>query len=822
MNESQIEPHLQDLTLEEKVSLLAGASFWTTMPIPRLGIPAMKVSDGPNGVRGGGTFSAKDTSAACFPVAISLASTWNTGLMAQIGAALGEEAQSKGVHVLLAPTVNIHRTPLNGRNFECYSEDPYLSARLVVAYIKGLQSKGVSATVKHFVCNDSEFERNSISSDLDERPLREIYLPPFEAAIKEAKSWAVMSSYNKVNGTFVSENAKLLRDILKDEWGFDGLVMSDWGGTYSVADALNNGLDLEMPGPARWRGARLLQAAQTGEVNAEAIDDAARRMLRLIVRTGAQEGDIDHPEHVYDNPAHRALIRTAAAEGMVLLKNAGNVLPLKPEALTSVALIGPNSTTAQMMGGGSAQVNAHYVITPAAGIAAQVGERVELGVEQGCTNYKMLPLLNAQALTRAEGGRGFTETYYDSTDCSGAVTREEQSNEAEKMWLTAFAANGGGEPFSVRRVAQFTPEQSGAHTFSLTSSGLSRLFVDGREVINNWDKQERGDSYFGFGSAEIRANVPMQAGQTYELRVEYGRQLKTILPAMRVGHVPPQDADAIARAVALAQQADVAIVFVGTTGEWETEGYDRAGLGLPGEQNALVEQVAAANPNTVVVLQTGGPVLMPWLNKVAAVVQAWLPGQECGNAIADVLFGRVNPSGKLTQTFPLREQDHPGYLNYPGENGHVRYGEGLFVGYRYYEKKDVATLFPFGFGLSYTQFAYAHLRLSAEKISLNDTISISVDVTNTGERAGQEIVQLYVRDVASRLVRPQKELKGFAKVALAAGETKIVTLTLDKTALAYWDDAQHAWVAEAGEFVVLVGASSQDIRAQANFWLANA
>ena len=335
MNESNITNLLHDLTLEEKVSLLAGASFWGTVPIPRLGIPAMKVSDGPNGVRGGGSFNSKEISSACFPVAISLASTWNTALIGQIGAALGEEAKSKGVHVLLAPTVNIHRTPLNGRNFECYSEDPYLSARLVVAYIVGLQSQGVGATVKHFVCNDSEFQRNSISSDLDERTLREIYLPPFEAAVKEAKSWAVMSSYNKVNGTYVSENAKLLRNILKDEWGFDGLVMSDWGGTYSVSDAVNNGLDLEMPGPSNWRGARLLQAAQTGEAKAEAIDDAVRRMLRLIARTGAQMGDMDRPEKIHDDPAHRALIRQAAAEGMVLLKNAGHVLPLRSEEHTS-------------------------------------------------------------------------------------------------------------------------------------------------------------------------------------------------------------------------------------------------------------------------------------------------------------------------------------------------------------------------------------------------------------------------------------------------------------------------------------------------------
>jgi beta-glucosidase len=812
MTESTIQSLLNDLTLEEKVSLLAGESFWATVPIPRLGIPPLKVSDGPNGVRGGGSLIGKSISSACFPVAISLASSWNTELVAQIGAALAEEARSKSVRVVLGPTTNIHRTPLNGRNFECYSEDPFLSARLVVAYIQGMQNRGVGATVKHFVCNDSEFQRNTISSDLDERPLREIYLPPFEAAVKEAKTWAVMSSYNKVNGTYVSENKTLLRDILKDEWGFDGLVMSDWGGTYSTSEAVNAGLDLEMPGPARWRGEKLLKAAQNGEVSIDAIDDSVRRLLRIIGRTGAQADDVAKPETIDDRPAHRALIRKAAAEGMVLLKNAKNALPLKPDAITSLALIGPNATTAQLMGGGSAQVNAHYRVTPVAGITAQVGQRVELGVEPGCSNYKMLPLFEADGIS-------FHETYFDSPDLSGEATREEQSGDAERMWISAFTASGMANTFSVRRVAQFVPKQSGLHTFSLTSSGLSRLFVDGREVVNNWDKQTRGDSYFGFGSAEVRAEVPLQAGQSYELRMEYGRQATTPLPAARLGYAPPADANAFARAVSLAKSADAAVLFIGTTAEWETEGYDRAGLDLPGEQNALVEQVAAANPNTIVVLQTGGPVTMPWLDKVAAVVQAWLPGQECGNAIADVLFGAVNPSGKLTQTFPQRIQDNPGFINYPGDNGHVRYGEGLFVGYRYYEKKDVPTLFPFGFGLSYTQFAYSNLRLSAEAMRADETLTVSIDVSNTGPRAGQEVVQLYVRDVVASLTRPPKELKGFAKVALEPGETKTVTLSLDKAALSFWDDAKHAWVAEPGEFVALVGASSQHIWAQANFWL---
>src|SRR5262245_7728180 len=379
--EARIDALLLAMTLEEKVALVAGSSMWSTPPFEQLGIPAIKVSDGPNGARGGGSFAGGSVTSACFPVGIALAASWNTELVEQIGQALGQETKSKGAHFLLAPTVNIHRSPLNGRNFECYSEDPYLSARMAVAYITGLQSQGVGATVKHFVGNDSEFERNTISSEIDERTLREIYLPPFEAAVREAGSWAVMSSYNRVNGIYVGENAPILRDILKDEWGFDGIVMSDWFGTKSTIDAANNGLDLEMPGPPQWRGERLLAAAEAGEVDLAAIDESVRRMLRIITRAGAFERPELRPEQAIDRPEHRTLLRAAAAEGVVLLKNAGDILPVDLDRLTSIAIIGPNAKTAQIMGGGSAQVNAHYAVTPFDGIVAQAGERVELEYE---------------------------------------------------------------------------------------------------------------------------------------------------------------------------------------------------------------------------------------------------------------------------------------------------------------------------------------------------------------------------------------------------------------------------------------------------------
>ncbi|GAB4446574.1 MAG: glycoside hydrolase family 3 C-terminal domain-containing protein [Anaerolineae bacterium] len=626
-----------------------------------------------------------------------------------------------------------------------------------------------------------------------------------------------MSGYNKVNGTYAGDNPVLLRRILKDEWGFDGVVMSDWFAHHSLT-SVESGLDLEMPGPARERGEKLVQAVRSGQVSAEAVKESARRMLRLIARVGAFDDPTIPDEQALDRAEHRALIRRAGAEGIVLLKNEG-VLPLDKQALTTLAVIGPNAKTAQIMGGGSAQVNAHYRVSPLEGIMAQAGEAVEIGYEPGCTNYKYLPLLSSRQLVSLEGQPGLSAEYFNSLDLSGPVVLRKQTPETELMWFDAAAPGVNLAHFSARFTSRLTPEASGEHHFSLVSAGLSRLFVNGQLVVDNWDAWQPGDSYFTFGSREATGVVEFQAGQSYDLVIEYSRQNSPILAAMRVGMFQPLGDEAIDRAVALAATADVAVICAGLTGEWDSEGQDRPHMDLVGRQNELIARVAAANPRTVVVLQTGGPVTMPWLDQVAGVMQAWYPGQECGNAIADVLFGEVNPSGKLPQTFPVRLEDNPAFINYPGENGRVRYGEGIFVGYRYYEKKRVEPLFPFGFGLSYTSFAYANLRLSAEAITPDGQLTVNVDVTNTGQRPGQEVVQLYVHDVTASLARPPKELKGFAKVALAPGETKTVTLTLDRQALAYWDDAQQAWVAEAGEFEVLLGSSAQDIQAQARFRL---
>jgi beta-glucosidase len=817
--EARIDRLLQAMTLEEQVALLAGESFWLTVPIERLKIPAIKVSDGPNGARGGGALVG-GVRAACFPVGIALAASWNTALVAEIGQALAEEALSKGARVLLAPTVNIHRSTLNGRNFECYSEDPYLSAQLAVAYINGLQSRGVGATVKHYVGNESEFQRMTISSEIDERTLREIYLPPFEAAVKDAQAWAVMAAYNRVNGISASEHRALLTDLLKNEWSFDGVVMSDWFATYSTAEALNAGLDLEMPGPSRYRGEKLVTAVTQGQVSPDAIKESARRVLRLIARVGAFDDPTIPEERADDRPEHRALIRRAAAEGIVLLTNNG-VLPLDSKSGQKLAIIGPNAKTAQIMGGGSAQVNAHYRVSPWDGIQARLGADAPIGYALGCTNHRLLPLLSQMQIAQPDRDEaGLAIEYFNSLDLSGDVAARATIAQAEQMWLDQIP--GIAAQFSARLRTRLTPEENGEHHFSLVSAGLSRLFVDGQLIVENWQRWQQGENYFGAGSSEALGTIQLQAGRSYEVVIEYATQQRDgiSIRAVRVGAERPRGDEAIEQAVALAADSDVALLFVGLNGEWDTEGQDRPHMELVGRQNELIERVAAVNSNTIVVLQTGGPITMPWLDQVAAVLQAWYPGQECGNAIADLLFGAVNPSGKLPQSFPRRLQDNPAYLNYPGENGRVRYGEGIFVGYRYYEKKQIEPLFPFGFGLSYTSFAYNTLRLSAESLGPDEELSVSIDVTNTGQRAGDEIVQLYVQDGESTLTRPLKELKGFAKITLAPGETKTATITLDRRAWAFWDDARHAWVAEAGEFTLLLGSSAQDIRASATIRLS--
>jgi beta-glucosidase len=811
--ETRVEALLRQLTVEEKIAMTAGIDAWRTAAVPRLGIPSLKVTDGPNGARGG-TFGA--VTAACFPCGTAQGATWNPDLVREIGVALGQEARTKGARVLLAPTVNIHRHPLAGRNFECPSEDPYLTSRIAVAYVAGVQSQAVSATAKHFVCNDSEFERMTISSQVDERTLREVYLPPFEAAVKEGGAWAVMSAYNRINGTYAAEHKALLIDLLKDEWAFDGLVMSDWWGTHDTLGSANGGLDLEMPGPGRFLGPRRLTAAvESGAVTGKTLDDKVRRLLRLIVRTGAIDDGPEPAEAGVDLPEHRALIRRAAVEAMVLLRNESGILPLDAARKGLVAVIGPNGETLSIQAGGSSRVEPHHAVSLVQALHAR---EVLVRSEPGCSLARATPILDAGLVRNAEGIAGTAELF-DGPDFEGDPTLTQAVRRMQLRWLGNPAPRRIRGQFSVRLRAVFAAEIDGPHRFSLVSSGLSRLFMDGELLIDNWTQQTRGTAFYGQGSSEVFAEVQLNAGEPHGLLLEYQSDVRTGIPGVTVGCQPPLTPHQMERAVDLAREAETVVLVVGSTEEWESEGVDRRSMALPGDQEELIRRVAAVNPRTIVVVNAGSPITMPWADDVSAIVYCWYPGQEGGDAIADVLYGSSEPGGRLPTTFPFRVEDHPSHLTYPGEAGSVSYGEGVFVGYRGFDRRGVLPRYPFGFGLSYTSFEYGPATLSRATIGQGESATVRFTVRNSGSRTGSEVAQVYVSDIESSLVRPEKELKGFAKVFLAPGETRDVAIELGPRAFGAWDVRVHDWVAEPGGFEILVGASSSDIRARATLQL---
>lgn len=797
-----IDSLLDAMTLEEQVSLLSGQDFWSTVPIERLGIPSVKVSDGPNGARGGIFKNGPRT--ACFPVGVSVASTWNPELVESMGEALATETRLKGAQVILAPTVNLQRTVYNGRNFECHSEDPWLASEMAVAYVRGVQSQGVAATLKHFVGNESEYQRMTASSEIPERALRELYLLPFERAVKEAAAMCVMTGYNRLGGTFAADHDRLIDEILRKEWGFDGLVMSDWFANHHTELSVVAGCDLEMPGPTRERGGKLVAAVREGRVPAAAVRACARRVLALAARLGRFEDPEPQEERADDLPAHRALIRRLGAEGTVLLKNDGEMLPLKLDACQKVALIGLAATEPQIMGGGSANVNAHYRVSPLAGLQAAC-PGVEFVTSPGADLHRYTPLLNQPV----------TLEYFDSEDLTGPVVATETLPSSEAIWADHAPAGVTLTRFSVRARLRYTAERAGVHQFSLISAGISRARLDGGLAVDAWSGWKRGDSYFTWGCDEVLHQRRLQAGQSVEIELEYSTATpgqEKAFRAMRFGAARLQDHGDIDAAVAIARDAEVAIVFAGLNAEWDNEGVDRPGIELPHLQNELIRRVAAANPHTVVVLQSGSPLLLPWLQQVPAVLQAWYPGQECGNAIADMLTGAVEPGGRLPQTWPRRIEDSVAYgrpAAYPGVDGRVHYDEGLLIGYRHHDAHGIAPQFAFGHGLSYTRFELGQLSVDRSRFAPGEPVTATLTVRNTGQRSGQVVVQAYVHDQASTLSRPPQELKAFRKIRLEPGAEQQVQLVFGPRAFAAYDDRRAAWVAEAGGFELRVGISSE-------------
>ncbi|KAH7403006.1 putative beta-glucosidase I [Cadophora sp. MPI-SDFR-AT-0126] len=756
---------LEELSLNEKVSLLSGKDFWHTTAIPRLSIPSLRLSDGPNGIRGTHFFNS--TPAACLPCGTALGATWNEGLIQELGILLANEAKAKGVHVILGPTVNMQRSPIGGRGFESFAEDPVLSGMLASAYCNSIEGQGIATTIKHFLCNDQEDKRTAIDVKVSDRALREIYLLPFMLAVREGNPSAFMTAYNKINGTHVSESKKFMDDILRKEWGWEGLVVSDWYGTYSIVESIQAGLDLEMPGPPRWRDAALLHSVSSNKMAAYHIDARVRNLLNLVNRLADSGIKENQEESTRDTAETGALLRRAAAESIVLLKNESNILPLR--ANKKVAVIGPNSKMVAYCGGGSAALSPYYAISPFDGVKQY---HPDVQFAQGCYSHKSLPLLDGQIQT-ADGKQGFTfRVYNDPPSVQNREPVDEVTVRSSFLFLTDYEQPKLKSVFFYAEVEGYlTPTEDGVWDFGLQTHGTCTFSIDGAIVVDNATNQVAGQSFFGAGTREERGSISLKAGQTYKLFLHFGSAPTSTLSlhgttafrkgGLRLGGCPKIDTEeAIERAVTLAESADQVIVFAGLSADWESEGFDRPSMDLPPFTDVLIGRILAVKPDTVVVIQSGTPVNMPWATKCRALVHAWYGGNETGNGIADVLFGKVNPSGKLPLTFPKRIQDNPAYLNYKSESGRIIYGEDIFVGYRYYEKLDLPVLFPFGHGLSYTSFS-----ISSCIVDFHDEkLKVSVSVTNTGDIDGAEVVQVYVSARNLPVVQAIKELKGWKRL----------------------------------------------------------
>ena len=807
--ERRVESTLKQMTIREKVSLLSGQDSWGTVPIDRLSVPSLVMSDGPHGVR----WPKGPTT--CFPTGVSLAASWDPALIERVGAALGDETLAAGADILLGPCVNIIRAPLAGRNFEAYSEDPHLAGRIGVAWVRGLQSRGVGASLKHFACNNQETERFRGNSIVDERTLREIYLPQFETVVKEACPWTVMCAYNRLNGDYASQNDLLLRRMLKNEWGFDGVVVSDWTANHTVFESVRAGLDLEMPGPAKYFGRLLEEAVANWQIDESFVDDAARRILRMIFRSG--RADRKRPAGSMNTRAHGRLAREAAESSIVLLKNDRGLLPLKPASLKSLAIIGPNALEARIGGGGSSYVHPPYRVSPVEALGKRLGKRVRIEFHEGCDNALHIPIISTAYLTTPDGRQpGFAGEYFANSRLAGKAVGRNTVMDGN-MWGFAQPAEVPANSFSLRLRSRMRLPIGRKYRLSITHCHIVRAYIDGRKVLDSTNPVKTTAD----GFIKPEAILSLQADRDYDLRIEFVKTPAYDINAMQIHLAPISEGNAeqrIADAAALAKGCDAAIIFAGMPEGWETEGWDRPSMDLPGPQDALIRAVAAANPNTIVVVHAGSPVHMPWIDQAPAALYAFYPGQEAGHALAAILCGDVCPSGKLPFTLPHRYEDNPAFGHFgPGRD--VRYGEGIFVGYRYYDHKKVQPLFPFGHGLSYSTFSYGRLK-TPRRLAASKTLRASLKITNTGPVAASEVVQLYVRDVAASVPRPPKELKAFAKIALAPGASRTVEFTLDERALAFWDEQAHAWKVEPGDFELLAGSSSRDIRAKATVTLS--
>jgi beta-glucosidase len=804
--EKKVNSILNKMTLEEKIDYIGGFNDFYVRPIPRLGLPAIKMSDGPIGVRNYGP-------ATTMAGGIALAATWDADLLRKVGAVFGDDSRARGVHILLGPGVNIYRAPMAGRDFEYFGEDPFLAARTAVAYVEGLQSKSVCATIKHYMGNNQEYDRHNVDSLIDERTMREIYLPTFEAAVKQGHVCAIMDSYNLTNGQHMSQNGYLNNDIAKKDWGFDGIIMSDWDSTYDGVAAVNGGLDLEMPSGAHMNRATLLPAIKAGKVSEATIDDHVRRILRKAVQFGWLDREqADYSIPVYNIPG-RAVALEAARSSMVLLKNDGNLLPFDKSKMKTLAVIGPDAYPGQPVGGGSAGVRPFHVVSFLEGVANHAGEDVKVTYAPG------LPTLSDMAdgtdfVTEPSttGKPGLKSERFVSNDLTGKpaeIVTDVHVNFGYE-WPSFFGVPSKFR--SVRWTGYYVAKEAGKYEAFVQGpgeDGAHRLFVDDKLVVDNWSRTT---------ALVNSAALDLSAG-AHKIRLELRRTYGD--PNVRLGIV--SESSVVSPDVAtLASKADAVVVAVGFDSSSESEGADRT-FRLPPGQDALIQAVLAANKNAVVVITSGGAVDMNgWVDRVPVLLEAWYPGQEGGTALAQLLFGETSPSGKLPVSFERRFEDNAVYKSYyadPLESKKVKYTEGVFVGYRHFDKSSTKPLFPFGYGLSYTTFTYSRLSVTPQTGNLKDPVTVLFDVTNSGAREGAEVAEVYVGDAHAGVPRPVKELKGFAKLNLKPGETRRVMLTLDRRAFSYYDVQGKDWKAEPGEFTILVGGSSDNTPLKSTFTL---
>ena len=794
------------MTLEQKIDLLGGTRSFYIRGFKELGLPEQRMSDGPAGVRNYGLSTTMG--------GIGLAATWNPELVQSMGKVFGEDSRARGVHYLLGPGVNIQRAPMGGRNFEYFGEDPFLAARTAVAYVKGVQSQGVIATIKHYMGNNSEYDRHNTDAEIDERTMREIYLPAFEAAVKEAHVGAIMDSYNLVNGEHATQNAFLNNQIAKKDWGFDGVIMSDWTSTYDGVAAANSGLDLEMPSGKFMNRATLLPAIKAGKVSEQTINEHVRRILANAIRFGfldREQTDLSIPRL---NPEGHAVALDVARESFVLLKNDGNILPLSKQEIKTIAVIGPDAYAAQAVGGGSAHVQPFHAESYLEGLSDyatnSAGAQIKVLYHPGIKSYR--DIADATDFTTAEsnGETGLRAEEFDSIDLSGSPLRTHVDRHVN------FGSDNYDAPIgkaSIRWTGYYTAHVGGPHDFFVHGPGENggyRLFVDDKLVVDNW---ERVTAVLNF------ATLPLDEGSKHKVRLEYYRRDGWGPKRVSFGVLPASEAvDPQARD--MASHADAVLLFPGFDSGIETESGDRS-FHLPPGQDELIKEMVAANKKTVIVLTAGGNADMgAWFDQVPALMHGWYSGEQGGTALAQLVFGDYSPSGRLPISLERRWEDNATHDSYYPNDGpkRVKYSEGVFVGYRHFDRDKVKPLFPFGFGLSYSTFAYKNLAISPASSNLKQgPATVSFDVSNTGSRGAAEVAQVYVGDPHNSVPRPPRELKGFAKVYLQPGETKRVSIPLDVRALSYYDVKNHAWKADQGAFNIYVGKSDADTQLEGKF-----